>query len=231
MWIKMGKRHLGYRSCSPLLERLNTEPPQESEKYIMMKLQKSLAAIAFSLFVTPFFVSSAGAHCDGLDGPVVIEAREALQSGKVDSVLKWVSEDEEAEIASAFTQALAASKGNAAAKELAETWFLETLVRIHREGEGAAYTGLKPSGQIDPAIQMADEALEKDSAESLARKIGGEVERQITERFQEATKRLATAAENPEEGREYVEAYVNYVHFIEGISNIMHHEGHGGEAH
>src|SRR5690606_12446083 len=162
------------------------------------------------LFAAPFFAS---AHCDGWDGPVVTEAREAIRAGDVDPILKWVLADREAEIISAFEKAKAAAKEGEAAREIAETWFLETLVRIHREGEGATFTGLKPAGQISRPIQLADQALANGSVESLAAHLGEAVERQILERFAEASKRKLTADENAEEGREFVEAYVNYIHF------------------
>lgn len=32
------------------------------------------------------------------------------------------------------------------AQEVADDWFFENTIRIHRAGEGAAYTGMKPGG-------------------------------------------------------------------------------------
>ncbi len=192
-----------------------------------MRVRKAISAIALGVFVLPFFASSVDAHCDGWDGPVVLEAQEALRAGNLAPVLKWVSAEHEPEISAAFEKAVAASREGELAKEIGETWFLETLVRIHREGEGAPYTGLKPAGQIEPAIQFADQALKNGSVESLAGRIGAEIERQIEERFAHANELKAKAANSPEAGREYVEAYVNYIHFVEGISNLVHHGPHG----
>jgi hypothetical protein len=167
------------------------------------------------------------AHCDAWDGPVVTEAREALQAGDVAPVLKWVSPAEEARIVEAFARASAVSGESQGARELAELWFLETLVRIHREGEGAPYTGLKPAGEIDQAVQWADEALVEGSAEALAQRLSRAVAGKIEERFAEASRRQVLAGENPEVGREFVAAYVEYIHFVEALHQLLSHGAHG----
>src|SRR4026207_1638616 len=87
------------------------------------------------------------AHCDGLDGPVVKAAQKALDSANLSPVLIWVQKRDEPEIKKAFQKTLAVRGLNPQAKELAEPSFFETLVRIHRAGEGASYTGLKPAGR------------------------------------------------------------------------------------
>lgn len=57
---------------------------------------------------------------------------------------------DEAETRDAFQKSVSVRKTGATGKE-ADRHFFETLVRVHRAGEGAAYTGLKPAGEIDPA--------------------------------------------------------------------------------
>ena len=43
-------------------------------------------------------------------------------------------------------------------------------MRIHRAGEGAPFTGLKPAGlDLGPAVPAADRALEEGSAEKVVR--------------------------------------------------------------
>src|ERR1051326_7561606 len=108
-----------------------------------------------------FQPNQAIAHCDGLDGPVVKAAQKALESGNVNPVLIWVLKKDEGEIKKAFQKTLAVRKLNPQAKELADMYFFETLVRIHRAGEGEPYTGLKPAGRdLEPAIPAADKAIE-----------------------------------------------------------------------
>ena len=88
------------------------------------------------------------AHCDTMDGPVVAAAKAALEKGDVTPVLKWVAKDREGEIRTAFQKTLAVRSKGPEAKELAHMYFFETLVRIHRAGEGAPYTGLQPVVQF-----------------------------------------------------------------------------------
>lgn len=111
------------------------------------------SAILFAAFATLGILtpSRAWAHCDSLDGPVVASARNALASGDVARVLHWVSADDEAEIRAAFDRTLRVRRSSAEAREMADLWFFETLVRIHRAGEGAPYTGLKPAGWEPPS--------------------------------------------------------------------------------
>ena len=119
-----------------------------------------LLAVLTVLATTAFAPNRALAHCDGLDGPVVKGAQNALETGNVNLVLIWVQKKDEGELKKVFQQALAVRKLNPQAKELADMHFFETLVRIHRAGEGAPYTGLQPAGRdLGPAIPAADKAL------------------------------------------------------------------------
>ena len=74
-----------------------------------------------------------------------------------------------------FAKTLAVRKLNPEARELADLYFFETLVRIHRAGEGAPYTGLKPAGRdLGPAIPAADKAIETGALEPLLKLITSE---------------------------------------------------------
>ena len=106
-----------------------------------------VCAVAAALFLSLAVGNAAWAHCDGLDGPVVQAARRALESGNANYVLVWVKPGAEAEIKQVFQQALAVRKLGPAAKDLADRHFFETVVLIHRQGEGAGFTGLKPAGR------------------------------------------------------------------------------------
>ena len=47
-------------------------------------------------------------------------------------------------------------------------YFFETLVRIHRAGEGEPYTGMKPAGRdLGPAVPAADKAIVDGKLEPL----------------------------------------------------------------
>jgi hypothetical protein len=173
----------------------------------------ALAVALAGLLVPP----RAAAHCDALDGPVVRDARIALASGRLDPALKWVGPEAERELRESFDLALAVRRGDDRARALADRFFLEALVRLHREGEGAPFTGLKPAGGIEPAIAAADEALANGSLEPLLSRIGAAAERGVRERFARAQAARARAEESVALGRAAVAAYVEYVHHVERL--------------
>jgi len=174
------------------------------------------------------------AHCDTLAGPVVTTAKEALDKGDVTPVLKWVSPAHEAEIRAAFARTLAVRKLGPEAKEMADMYFFETLVRIHREGEGAPYTGLKPAAAVEPVVAMADKALESGDVDQLAGVIATHVAHGIKERFARALEAKKHADESVAAGRTFVEAYVQFMHYAERLDNdattsVAHHGTDTGE--
>jgi hypothetical protein len=160
------------------------------------------------------------AHCDSLEGPVVQDARLALEKGDATAVLKWVDKEHETEVRTAFRQTLAVRARGDDAKALADRFFFETLVRVHRAGEGEAFTGLKPASEVDPGIAAADSALHSGSANELAKHMSAAVADGIKHRFAIAAERRKHASDSVEAGRQYVEAYVDYIHFVEGVDRL-----------
>lgn len=182
--------------------------------------------------VVAFFPVPILAHCDTLDGPVVKAAQKALTEKNVNFVLIWVKKEHEQEIQKAFEKTLSVRKLSPEAQELADMHFFETLVRVHRAGEGAPYTGLKLAGQaLDPAIEAAEKALNAGSLESLQKFLGNKMERGIEERFRNVLHKKSFDKNNVEAGREYVEAYVIYIHYVEGVyspeKKAEHEHSHG----
>jgi len=196
---------------------------KRKKKAVVAGASWAVAVLGAWLFTT----QAVWSHCDTLDGPVVVEAKAALEKGDVTPLLKWVTKEHEGEIRSAFAKTLAVRAKGAEAKELADRYFFETLVRIHRAGEGAPYTGLKRVGQVDPPVAAADNAIEAGSVDELAKNIGQAAENAVKERFQRLMEARKHKDESVEAGREYVEAYVIFVHYVEGLHNTIQ----GGSAH
>jgi hypothetical protein len=163
--------------------------------------------------------TAAQAHCDTLDGPVVSEARKALDSGNVNLVLGWVQKQHEGEIRNAFYKAVAVRKANAGAKDLADMYFFETLVRVHRAGEGAPYTGLKPAGEIEPAIAAADKSIEAGKLDPVGKMVIEQVEHGLHKQFEAVATKKKYNPNDVVAARAYVGAYVTYVHYVEGLYN------------
>lgn len=178
-----------------------------------------------ALAVTP---ARALAHCDGLDGPVVKAARQALEARDPAFALIWVQEKDEREIRTAFEQTLAVRGLSPQARELADRFFFETLVRVHRAGEGAPFTGLKPAGRdLGPAIPAADEAMRTGSVEPVRRLLTRVVDERLAGRFGEAMAARTFEPDDVRAGRTYVKAYVEFIHFVERLYESAMNAPHG----
>jgi len=195
-----------------------------------MKIKTIGMVIAIGFFLLVFRQEIGRAHCDTLDGPVVKAAKIALEKGDITPVLKWVKKDQEKEIKEAFKKTLAVRTKGPEAKELADMYFFETLVRVHRAGEGAPYTGLKPTGSIDPVIAAADKALDNGADAELIKMISTEISSGINKRFTHALEKKKHENESVEAGREFVESYVVFIHYVEGLYiKAQGHAAHHGE--
>jgi hypothetical protein len=168
------------------------------------------------------------AHCDGLDGPVVNAARRALDARNPALVLIWVQAKDEPEIRAAFQQTLAVRELSSQAKEVADRFFFETVVRVHRTGEGAPFTGLKPAGRdLGPAIPAADRAIDEGAWESVVKLLTDSMQARLREQFNEVVAAKAFKADDVTAGREYVKAYVEFIHYVERLYEASTTGAHG----
>jgi hypothetical protein len=180
----------------------------------MLRTVAAALMVSASIALHP---SPASAHCDALDGPVVQAARTALAKNDVAMVLRWVPRDREADVRSAFDRTIAVRSLGDDARVLADTWFFETLVRIHRAGEGAPFDGLKPAGHIEPFMASVDRSLAAGTADSVIADVTAHVGKGLRERFARARDARTHAEHSVEAGREYVAAYVDYMHYVEAL--------------
>lgn len=171
------------------------------------------------------------AHCDTMDGPVVKDAKMAIEKNNVNYVLKWVGAADEKEIREAFSLAMKVRPLSADARLLADKYFFETLVRVHRAGEGMAFTGVKPSGTpIDEKILAADKAVESGNLSALEKMVPENQRPELRERFKKVEALKNFDVNNVKAGREYIEAYVQFFHYAEGETegHPDEHSGHAG---
>ena len=160
----------------------------------------------------------ASAHCDGLDGPVVKAAQQALATNNVNLVLIWVQKENEPELKAVFQQTMAVRKLSPESKVLADRHLFETLVRLHRAGEGAPYTGLKPAGRdLGPAIPAADRAIESGGTAALEALLIKNMRAGLHDAFARVQAKQKYDVNDVAAGREYVKAYVEYIHFVERL--------------
>jgi hypothetical protein len=191
-----------------------------------MKNVRLIFAMLLTLASLAFMPMRASAHCDTLDGPVIASARLALARADVTPILKWVKADAEPEIRAAFARTLKVRALGPEAREVADTLLFETIVRVHRAGEGAPFHGLKPAGSVEPGIALADKAVEGGSAEELIRELNANLAQGIRERLARVRQTGAHADNSVAQGREYVAAYVDYIHFVESVHDLTATRGH-----
>jgi hypothetical protein len=182
-----------------------------------------------------FGSQSAQAHCDSIDGPVAKAALAALDTGNVNLALPYAPVTAESEIKAAFAQSLKVRVLGPEAKTLADRAFIETTVRLHRAGKGAAFTGLKPVGiDYGPAIPAAERAIETGNLAPVKALLVEEVEHGLHARLahaqetQKGVKQPKTINEVPA-ARERVSAELGFVTYVEGLRQAVH--GAAGHEH
>jgi hypothetical protein len=171
-------------------------------------------------------------HCDSLDGPVVTVARHALAIGDVDVILPYVPADGEDEIRQAFNQVLPVQTASAEAAGIAQRWFFETVVRVHRAGEHAAYTGLKPAGlDVGPVIPLAEKAVESGDAGEVYRLLAADQHSQLAHRLERVEKLAEGKDTSVPAAREYVEAMLGFEVYANQVYHALHADPHGEHQH
>lgn len=192
----------------------------------MLQMMIFLTLVVFMILA---FSKKASAHCDTMDGPVASDGMKALESKNINYALKWIMPEGEEELSKIFQLSLKVRKLNEDAKELADRYFLENLVRIHRAGEGAPFTGLLPSGMpIDEKVAAADKCIEIGNLIPLEGLVSPEEMPELEKRLHKALALKDFDPNDVQAGREYVNAYVKFFKFAEGED---HDHGHGHEHH
>ena len=190
-----------------------------------MKRNIFLVVVLFSALST---LKLTLAHCDSIEGPVVKASQKALETGNINYVLVWVRAEDEQEIIVMFDEVNKVRTLSLEAKELADMYFFETVVRVHRMGEGVGYTGLKPAGyKPDEGIEAADIAIEENSLDPVFAYLDEAQNAEVKEYFAELQSQKDYDIDDPKGGREYVAAYVHFIHYVEALfqgGNIQEEE-------
>jgi hypothetical protein len=187
-----------------------------------------VSALLSGLLLAPV---SARAHCDALDGPVANMAIQALETGNVNVVLPYAPATAEAEIKKVFVRVRRVRGNSAESQKLADRLFLETVIRLHRQGENAPYTGVKPAGtDFGPVIPAAEKALQTGDSEKLVALLTNAVRHHIEERLEHALK-TRTLPREPQSrldvaaARERVHTEFGFVGYAEGLHQALNGTG------
>jgi hypothetical protein len=194
-----------------------------------MTTRLASAIVAIALW---FWAPGAQAHCDSLDGPVAKAAYAALEGGNVNPVLAYAPASAEEEIRAAFERSRKVRELGADARSLADSAFLEIVVRLHRAGEGAPYTGLKPAGvDYGPAIPAAEKAVRTGDLLEIKAVLAEEIDNALAKRLAHVRELkhvslVPTTATEVPHARERVSAELGFITFAETLRQVAR----GGSA-
>lgn len=199
-----------------------------------MTLALILTAFAATLAVVLLQPLRASAHCDTMDGPTAQDGLQALETGNIALALKWVSPADEGELREVYDKARTARDQGAAAREVADRWFVENLIRVHRAGEGASFSGVQPHGvPVDERVAAADAAIAQGDLAPLAGLVPADRWAELERRFATVLERREYDVTDVVAGRSYIAAYVSFFKYAEGEDHD-HDHGHShdhGHAH
>lgn len=171
-------------------------------------------------------------HCDTRDGPVVKAAMKALETGNLNFVLIWIPQESEKELKNIFAKTRKARKAGRDAQEVADDWFFENTIRLHRAGEGAAYTGMKPAGLSEgPVVPKAEKAIETGNSQETIDFILGTVEDDLTLRFHHVMDKKNYDVDDVAAGREFIEGFIGWVVYSHHLYEYVKGGGGHGEKH
>lgn len=177
----------------------------------------------------------ASAHCDTMDGPTAQDGLRALATGNLALALKWVGPSGEDEVREVFALAQAARDLGPAAREVADRWFIENLVRIHRAGEGAAFSGVQAHGApVDERVAAADSAIVAGNLSPLDGLVPAERWDELQRRFARVLERKDYDVTDVDAGRDFIGAYVSFFKYAEGEDHEHGHDhvhAHAGHGH
>jgi hypothetical protein len=201
----------------------------------VMTVMKTLARFVVASGVV-LGVTDAWAHCDSVDGPVAKAIQKALETGNINLVLPYAPSTAEAELKSTFAEARKVRALGADARKLADRSFMETAIRLHRAGEGAGFTGLKPAGiDYGPMIAAAERSLETGDLQSVKSVLLEEIDHVLGERLAHI-RELRKVSSEPTNyaqvaaARDRISAELGFITFAEGLRQAVlgktpaHHE-------
>ena len=187
----------------------------------IVRIALVVAILGVAAFTALAFTTPTQAHCDSAKGPVATSAHQALISDNVNLILPYVKPEAEAELTAAFTEASKVRKQGNAARQLADRYFIETAVRLHRLGEGAPYTGVTDE-ETPASILTADQAMATGSLVEVNTMLEQAMHKGVEARYQavvlarEEANRLNTV----EAHRERVEAELMFEKFVYELNTL-----------
>lgn len=184
-----------------------------------MSVKKTICASLVLVVVSAsVFVPAVYAHCDTMSGPVAVAAGKALESSDIKLAQIWVGRNQEKELQERFRECMSVRKMGGRAKELADKYFVETVIRLHRQAEGMPFTGVKPAQPLPPDVAAAEKALEAGEIKIVTDLLNEKIQSGVRKWFDQAMQAKKHKDKSIETGREWVDAYVKYVVYVHGLA-------------
>ncbi|MBU3928699.1 MAG: hypothetical protein KKB74_12910, partial [Bacteroidetes bacterium] len=76
-----------------------------------------------------------------------------------------------------------------------------------------------------PIIQMTDKALEEGNIDDFLVNLNSHIDKVVREKYQKVAELDKVKDNSNEQGRAFVEAYVDYTHTVEALHSILEHGG------
>jgi len=144
-------------------------------------------------------------------------------------ILIWVPKESEKEITEAFERTVKVRKLEKDVQDLADDCFFETAIRLHRAGEGAPYTGMKPSGLDEgPIVPLAEKAIKTGDPSEVIEFILDTVRADLLRRFHKVQDKRDYDTNDVAAGRSYVQAYIGFVVYTHKLYQYL--KGGGGHG-
>jgi Family of unknown function (DUF6448) len=103
---------------------------------------------------------------------------------------------------------------------------------VHRTGEHAGYTGLKPAGlDVGPVIPLAEKAVESGDAGEVYRLLAADLHSQLTHWLERVGKLAEGKDTSVPAAREYVEAMLGFEVYANQVYHALHADPHGEHHH
>ncbi len=98
------------------------------------------------------------------------------------------------------------------AKEVADDWFFENTIRLHRAEKEHRTPGMKPAGLSEgPVVPRAEKAIETGDPKESIGFILKTVEDDLTHRFHHVMEKKKYDVNDVAAGREFIEAFIGWV--------------------
>lgn len=181
----------------------------------VFRIGMAVVLVAVGIGAAFLTATPAEAHCDSEKGPVATAAHEALEKNNVNLILPYVQPESEAELTAAFKETMSVRKMGKSAQSLADRYFVETAIRLHRAGEGAPYVGVTDE-ETPESILAADKAMNTGSTTELYAMLDTAMKKSIETRLVEVDEARENAEKlnTVEAHRERVEAELMFEKYI-----------------